>query len=98
MIAQAEANAENDKQRRSLIENANQADSVAADTEKALSEFREGLAQEEVTKLEDLLKELRELATRGQAGEEGLKAETVKEKMDEVQNASLGVFKKVSHQ
>jgi len=95
MISQAEANAETDKERRQLIENANQADSVSADTEKALSEFRDSLEASEVTKLEDLLKELRELALRGQAGEEGLKAETVKAKMDEVQNASLGVFKKV---
>ena len=95
MIAQAEANAEADKERRSVIESANSADSVCADTEKALGEFRSSLPEEEVTKMEGLIKELRELSTRAQAGEESVTSETIKSKVDETQTASLSLFKKV---
>ena len=41
MVSEAEQYAETDKARKQLIEEANKADSVCADTEKAMNEFKD---------------------------------------------------------
>ena len=39
--------------------------------------------------------ELRELAVKGQAGDASINADTIREKVNETQQASLGLFQKV---
>lgn len=95
MISEAEANAEADKERRSVIEAANQADSFVAETEKAMNEFKEHIDAAEKEKLEVLFKELRELAMKGQAGDAAVNSESIRTKLNESQQASLGFFQKV---
>ncbi|EIN06543.1 heat shock protein [Punctularia strigosozonata HHB-11173 SS5] len=95
MVADAEQFAEQDKARRELIEEANKAESVCVDTEKAMNEFKDQLDTAEKEKVEKLVGELRELATKGQAGDASLTAEGIREKINETQQASLGLFQKV---
>lgn len=95
MIAQAEANAEADKARRQLIEASNKADSVCAETEKAITEFGEQLAAEDKEKVQSHLKELRELATKAAAGDDSVTADQINNKIGETQSASLTLFQKV---
>lgn len=95
MVADAEQFAETDKARRLLIEESNRAESVCHDTEKAMNEFKDQLDATEKGKVTKLVTELREIATKGQAGDASITAEDVKAKIDETQNASLGLFQKV---
>ncbi|KAG6897535.1 hypothetical protein C0992_000520 [Termitomyces sp. T32_za158] len=95
MVADAEQYAEADKERRALIEEANKADSVCADTEKAMSEFKDQLDVAEKEKVTKLIAELRELAVKGQSSDASVTAETIREKINETQTASLGLFQKV---
>ncbi|KAL1746686.1 heat shock protein 70 family [Schizophyllum fasciatum] len=95
MVSDAEQYAEADKARRALIEEANKADSVCADTEKALNEFKDQVDATEKEKVTALIAELRELAVKGQAGDASVNADTIREKISETQNASLGLFQKV---
>ncbi|RDB25126.1 Heat shock protein [Hypsizygus marmoreus] len=95
MVSDAEAYAEDDKARRNLIEEANKADSVCADTEKAMAEFKDQLDATEKDKVAKLVTELRELAVKGQASETTITAEDIREKINETQQASLGLFQKV---
>lgn len=95
MVNDAEQYAESDKARKQVIEESNRAQSVSAETTKALSEFKEQIDKAEAEKVEALIREVEELATKGQAGEEGLEAQTIRSKIDELQQASLSLFKKV---
>ncbi|TFK50979.1 heat shock protein 70 [Heliocybe sulcata] len=95
MVADAEQYAEQDKARRDLIEESNKADSICADTEKAMNEFKDQLDASEKEKVEKHIAELRELAIKGQAGDASVTAEQVKTKIGETQQASLGLFQKV---
>jgi len=94
MISQAEAHAEADKARRDLIEAANSADSVAAETEKALNEFKEQVDAEEAKKVQGLITELRELNVKAQAEGSDVKPDDIKAKVSETQQASLKLFQK----
>ncbi|KAI0333015.1 heat shock protein [Cubamyces sp. BRFM 1775] len=95
MVEEAEQYAETDKQRKQLIEEANKADSVCADTEKAMNEFKDQIDATEKEKVEKLIAELRELAVKGQAGDASVDADKIREKINETQQASLGLFQKV---
>lgn len=96
MVNDAEEYAETDKARRAVIEESNKADSVCHDTEKAMGEFKDQLDATEKEKVTKLVAELRELASKGQSGDGSITAEIIKEKIDETQQASLGLFQKVS--
>lgn len=61
-----------------------------------MSEFKDQLDDAEKEKVTKLLTELRELATKGQTGDASISSDTIREKISETQNASLGLFKKVS--
>ncbi|KAH8920593.1 heat shock protein 70 [Atractiella rhizophila] len=98
MIADAERHAESDKRKRELIDACNSADSVCAETDNALKEFKEKLDATEKEKVEKLIAELRELSVKGQAGDESVDAQKIKDKIDETQQASLGLFKKIYEQ
>ena len=95
MVSDAEQYAEADKARKSLIEEANKAESVIADTEKAMAEFKDQLDKTEKEKVTKLLAELREVAAKGQAGDAAVTADGIREKINETQQASLGLFQKV---
>jgi len=95
MISESEQYAETDKARRALIEEANKADSVCSDTEKAMNEFKDQLDATEKEKVTKLVAELRELASQGQSGDASVSADNIREKVNETQQASLGLFQKV---
>ena len=60
-----------------------------------MNEFKDQLDSAEKEKVTKLVEELREIASKGQAGETGITAAQIKEKIDETQQASLGLFQKV---
>ncbi|KAK0454539.1 heat shock protein 70 family [Armillaria borealis] len=95
MVSDAEQYAETDKARKHLIEEANKADSVCADTEKAMNEFKDQIDKTEQEKVAKLVAELRELAVKGQAADPSIDAEAIRVKINETQQASLGLFSKV---
>ncbi|KAF9012559.1 heat shock protein 70 family [Cyathus striatus] len=95
MVSESEQYAETDKARRALIEEANKADSVCTDTEKAMTEFKDQLDATEKEKVTKLVAELRELASKGQSGDGSVDADAIREKINETQQASLGLFQKV---
>ena len=95
MVSEAEQYAETDKARKVLIEESNKADSVCADTEKAMNEFKDQIDATEKEKVAKLVAELREIAVKGQAGDASITADAIREKINETQQASLGLFQKV---
>ncbi|KAJ4483567.1 heat shock protein 70 family [Lentinula aciculospora] len=95
MVADAEQFAEADKARRSLIEEANKADSVCTDTEKAMNEFKDQIDATEKEKVTALITELRDIARKGQNADPSVTADLIREKINEAQQASLGLFQKV---
>jgi molecular chaperone DnaK len=95
MVSDAEQFAESDKARRDLIEESNKGESVCSDTEKAMNEFKDQLDAAEKEKVTKLVAELRELAAKGQAGDSAVTSEQIREKINETQQASLGLFQKV---
>ncbi|KAI0090713.1 heat shock protein 70 family [Irpex rosettiformis] len=95
MVEESEKYAETDKARKVIIEEANKADSVCADTEKAMNEFKDQLDATEKEKVEKLVTELRAIAVKGQAADESVTVDVIREKISETQQASLGLFQKV---
>ncbi|KAH8115375.1 heat shock protein [Phellopilus nigrolimitatus] len=95
MVSDAEQFAEADKARKQVIEESNKAESICHDTEKAMNEFKEQLDATEKDKVEKLVAELREVASKGQSGDASVTPETIRTKIDETQQASLGLFQKV---
>ncbi|KAG8873430.1 70-kilodalton heat shock protein [Tulasnella sp. 331] len=95
MVSESEQYAESDKARKLVIEESNKADSVCADTEKAMNEFKDQLDAAEKDKVTKLVAELREIAVKGQAGDATVTAEQIKAAIDATQTASLGLFQKV---
>ena len=95
MVNDAEQHAEADKQRRVVIEESNRAQSVAGETAKAMAEFKDQLQKDEADKVQALVSELEALAAKGISGDDSISAEDLKNKIDETQQASLGLFKKV---
>ncbi|CBQ70616.1 probable SSC1-mitochondrial HSP70 member [Sporisorium reilianum SRZ2] len=95
MVSDAEQYAEADKARKAVIEEANRAHSVCSETTKAMQEFSEQLPAEEKEKLNVLIKETEELASKGLNGDADVEAQTIREKIDATQQASLQLFKLV---
>ncbi|WFD01187.1 Hsp70 ATPase ssc1 [Malassezia yamatoensis] len=95
MVNDAEQHAEADKLRRVVIEESNRAQSVASETAKAMAEFKDQLEKDEADKVQALVTELEELAAKGISGDDSITADQLKGKIDETQQASLGLFKKV---
>ena len=61
-----------------------------------MNEFKDQLEAAEKEQVSKLIAELRELAVKGQAADPSVTAETIKEKIDATQQASLGLFQKVT--
>jgi molecular chaperone DnaK len=92
MVSDSERYAEQDKERKAAIEAANRADSVVNDTEKALKEFEDRLDKTEAEKIKEKIAAMREFISQSQSGEGVSTAEEIKEKTDDLQNASLTLF------
>ncbi len=60
-----------------------------------MSEFKYQLDATEKEKVTKLVAELREIAVKGQAADESVNADLIREKIIETQQASLGLFQKV---
>lgn len=61
-----------------------------------MNEFKDQLDSTEKEKVTKLVAELREVAVKGQAGDATITADAIREKINETQQASLGLFQKVS--
>jgi molecular chaperone DnaK len=61
----------------------------------AMSDFKDQLEEAEKEKVTKLITELRGLALKGQAGDAETSADAIREKINETQQASLGLFQKV---
>lgn len=95
MVNDAEKYAETDKERKAAIEMANRADSMLTDTEKALKEFEDRLDKTEAETIKEKIASLREFISQNQAGEGTATADELKEKLDDLKNASLALFDKM---
>lgn len=60
-----------------------------------MNEFKDQLDATEKEKVTKLVAELREIAVKGQAADSSVTAESIREKINETQQASLGLFQKV---
>lgn len=60
-----------------------------------MGEFKDQLDAAEKEKVTKLVAELREIAAKGQAADESVNADLIREKISETQQASLGLFQKV---
>jgi molecular chaperone DnaK len=61
----------------------------------AMNEFKDQLDAAEKDKVTQHITELREIAAKGQAGDGAVTADAIREKINETQQASLGLFQKV---
>ncbi|KAK3311026.1 uncharacterized protein B0T15DRAFT_489658 [Chaetomium strumarium] len=95
IVEDSEKYAEQDKERKAVIETANRADSVVNDTEKALNEYADKLDKSEADQIREKITSLRELVAKAQSGEITATAAEIKEKTDELQVASLNLFDKM---
>lgn len=60
-----------------------------------MAEFKDQLDATEKEKVTKLIAELRGIAVKGQAGDASVTADSIREKIGETQQASLGLFQKV---
>ena len=60
-----------------------------------MNEFKDQLDASEKDKVTKHITELREIAAKGQAGDGAVTADAIREKINETQQASLGLFQKV---
>lgn len=60
-----------------------------------MNEFKDQLDASEKDKVTKHITELREIAAKGQAGDGATTADAIREKINETQQASLGLFQKV---
>lgn len=62
---------------------------------KAMDEFKDQLDSDEKDKVMKLAGEVREVAVKGQTADPSITADIIREKVHEMQKASLGLFQKV---
>merc|ERR1712176_353099 len=87
MVREAEKYAGEDKKRRDRVEIRNQAEAIANDTESKIDEFRDQLEQSEVDKMKEDINGLKDIIN-----DDDKDADEIREKMNEVQQASLKLF------
>ncbi|MGH9166941.1 MAG: molecular chaperone DnaK, partial [Acidimicrobiia bacterium] len=93
MVRDAEAHANEDRRRREAAETRNQADNVAYQTEKLIKEHGDKLADEERSRIDTALDELRKLLENEQSPTEDLRSKT-----DEVIQASQALAQRLYQQ
>jgi len=91
MVQDAEANAEQDKQRKEFIETRNSAESLVHNTEKHLAEHKDKLDTETITTVEKAISEVKEAL-------ESENGELLKEKQDALHQASMKIGEAVYKQ
>jgi molecular chaperone DnaK len=89
MVQDAEKFAEQDAKRKDLIEATNAAEGAILDIEKNLSQFAGQLDNVEAEKVRDLIKQVRDVAASAEV------AQTVKDKLNELNQASMNLFQMV---
>ncbi|GME68654.1 unnamed protein product [[Candida] boidinii] len=94
MVNDAEKFKEEDKLRKEAIESSNRADQLCNDTEKSLEEFGDKIDKVEAENVKKLIEGVRELVIKVNSGE-NIESTLIKEKFDELQNASLKLFEKM---
>lgn len=92
MINQAEEHAEADKKRKEVIEASNHAESVIADTEKAMNEFKDQLDNSEAEQIKAKIQEVRDYMGKGT---DNISGEDLKRMTGDVQQSSLKLFEMV---
>jgi len=95
MVEDSEKYAEQDKERKAVIEAANRADSVIMDTEKALSDYSDKIDKADADALREKVTTLREIVAKAQSGETEFSAEQMKEKLEQLKMDSLSIFDKL---
>ncbi|RDA91674.1 hypothetical protein CP533_0066 [Ophiocordyceps camponoti-saundersi (nom. inval.)] len=95
MVQDSEKHAEADKERKSAIETANRADTVINDTERALKDYSDKLDPAEVKDIKDKIASFREFIVDFQSGKSNSTAADIKDKIDDLQSASLNLFDKM---
>ncbi|KAJ8317592.1 hypothetical protein KUTeg_005496 [Tegillarca granosa] len=88
MVRNAEKYAEEDRKRKDTVEAVNHAESIIHDTESKMDEFKDQLPQEECDKLREHIAKVRDVL----GNKENESPETIKEKTNELQQASLKLF------
>uniref|UniRef100_A0A6G1SNN1 Stress-70 protein, mitochondrial n=1 Tax=Aceria tosichella TaxID=561515 RepID=A0A6G1SNN1_9ACAR len=88
MVKQAERFAEEDKQRKEVIEAVNQAESIIHDTETKMDEYKSQLPQEDCDNLKEKISKTREIL----ANKENITPQAIKDATNELQQASLKLF------
>merc|ERR1719445_1200178 len=88
MVREAEANAEQDKINRERVEAINQAEGILHDTESKMEEFKDQVPAEDVTKMKDQIKEVREKL----ANKDEMSGEEIKKTVSDLQSSSLKMF------
>merc|ERR1711963_1164036 len=88
MVREAEKHAAQDAEKKEKIEAVNQAEGVLHDTETKMDEFKDQLPAEDVTKMKDQIKEVREKL----ANKDEMSGEEIKKTVSDLQQASLKLF------
>jgi molecular chaperone DnaK len=91
MVRDAESNAATDKERREKIDLKNQADSLAYQAEKQMSELADKVPADDKSKIDELVKELRDAISKEDF-------DAIKSKTEELQQALYGVSSKLYQQ
>merc|ERR1711983_737117 len=88
MVREAEKHAAQDAEKKEKIEAVNQAEGVLHDTETKMDEFKDQLPAEDVTKMKDQIKEVRDKL----ANKDNMSGEEIKKTVSDLQQASLKLF------
>ncbi|KAF9935457.1 Stress-70 protein, mitochondrial [Linnemannia zychae] len=91
MVADSEKYAEADRKKKEQIEATNHAESVIADTEKNMEEFKGQLDSDEAEKIKEKIHKLKEVLAKG----DNVDAEEIKKDINELQQGSLKLFEMV---
>merc|ERR1711879_861284 len=88
MVREAEKHAQQDAIMKERIEAVNQAEGVLHDTETKLEEYKDQVPAEDVTKMKDRIKEVREKL----ANKDEMSGEEIKKTVSDLQSSSLKMF------
>eukprot|EP00096_Caligus_rogercresseyi_P000029 TRINITY_DN1009_c0_g1_i1.p1 TRINITY_DN1009_c0_g1~~TRINITY_DN1009_c0_g1_i1.p1 ORF type:complete len:716 (-),score=274.64 TRINITY_DN1009_c0_g1_i1:346-2193(-) len=88
MVRDAEAHADADKVKKERIEAVNQAEGILHDTESKMDEYKDQLPTEDVTKMKDQMKEVRDKL----ANKDEMDPEDIKKTVSDLQQSSLKLF------
>merc|ERR1712091_286858 len=88
MVREAEKHAQQDLEKKERIEAVNQAEGVLHDTESKLDEYKDQVPAEDVAKMKDQIKEVKEKL----ANKDEMSGEEIKKTVSDLQSSSLKMF------